>query len=58
MFYLNMLCIIAGISKKSRSLFLELDATAAKTQQQLSAPPQKSPLPKDDSRRKSREVRG
>ncbi|XP_069692991.1 uncharacterized protein [Periplaneta americana] len=47
----------AGISKKSRSLFLELDATAAKTQQQQPAlmSPLRSPLPKDDSRRTSRE---
>lgn len=52
--------IIAGISKKSRSLFLELDATAVKThhqqQQQPSVSPLKSPLPSDDARRRSREV--
>ncbi|XP_021930300.1 uncharacterized protein LOC110834880 isoform X14 [Zootermopsis nevadensis] len=48
----------AGISKKSRSLFLELDATAAKNhhQQQPSASPLKSPLPVDDARRRSRET--
>jgi cytochrome P450 len=46
---------VVGISKKSRSLFLELDATAVRTQQQHQ--PVLSPLPKDDSRRKSREVR-
>ena len=47
---------VVGISKKSRSLFLELDATAVRTQQQQQ-PPILSPLPKDDARRKSREVR-
>ena len=45
---------VAGISKRSRSLFLELDATAVRTQQQQ--PPVLSPLPKDDTQRKSREV--
>ena len=50
---------VVGISKKSRSLFLELDATAVRTQQQQQQqqPPILSPLPKDDARRKSREVR-
>ena len=50
---------VVGISKRSRSLFLELDATAVRTQQQQQQqqPPILSPLPKDDSRRKSREVR-
>ncbi|PNF21126.1 hypothetical protein B7P43_G05074 [Cryptotermes secundus] len=51
----------AGISKKSRSLFLELDATAVKTQQQQQQQqpllsPLKSPLTKDDPRRRLREV--
>jgi hypothetical protein len=57
-FHSNTWCVIAGISKKSRSLFLELDATAAKThhQQQPSVSPLKSPLPVDDARRRSREV--
>nr|CAD7424667.1 unnamed protein product [Timema monikensis] len=44
----------AGISKKSRSLFLELDATAAKTQQAapLLMSPIKSPAPvREDSRK-------
>ncbi|PSN56308.1 hypothetical protein C0J52_07511 [Blattella germanica] len=42
---------------KSRSLFLELDASAAKTQQQQQPmSPLKSPLIKDDVRRKSREI--
>ncbi|CAG2053187.1 unnamed protein product, partial [Timema podura] len=44
----------AGISKKSRSLFLELDATAAKTQQAapLHMSPIKSPAPvREDSRK-------
>lgn len=49
---------VVGISKRSRSLFLELDATAVRTQQQQQQqPPVLSPLPKDDSQRKSREVR-
>jgi hypothetical protein len=49
---------VVGISKRSRSLFLELDATArTQQQQQQQQPPVLSPLPKDDSRRKSREVR-
>jgi hypothetical protein len=49
---------VVGISKKSRSLFLELDATAVRTQQQQQQqPPALSPLPKDDLQRKSREVR-
>ncbi|XP_023719697.1 intracellular protein transport protein USO1 isoform X13 [Cryptotermes secundus] len=51
----------AGISKKSRSLFLELDATAVKTQQQQQQQqpllsPLKSPLTKDDPRRRLRET--
>lgn len=45
-----------GFSKKSRSLFLELDATAAKTQQQQPMSPLKSPHVKDDARRTSRET--
>ena len=49
---------VVGISKKSRSLFLELDATAVRTQQQQQQQqPILSPLPKDDTQRKSREVR-
>ena len=51
---------VVGISKRSRSLFLELDATAVRTQQQQQQqqqPPVLSPLPKDDSQRRSREVR-
>jgi hypothetical protein len=48
---------VIGISKKSRSLFLELDATAVRTQQQQQQQqPVLSPLPKDDMQRKSREV--
>ncbi|KAJ9579279.1 hypothetical protein L9F63_024614, partial [Diploptera punctata] len=44
----------AGISKKSRSLFLELDATAAKTQQQQPPmSPLKSPQIKDETKRKT-----
>jgi len=45
----------AGISKKSRSLFMELDATAAKAQPQSFTPTKTSRINKDEAR-KTREV--
>lgn len=46
---------IAGISKKSRSLFLELDATAAKTSTPVT-PPVNALTPKVSEPRKAPQV--